>query len=121
MNPSDRKVILFFLLLFFIFLLLFSLKKEPSNKEALVYFKNELVLTIDLSQNDFYKTKGTQGDILLEVKDFQIRVVEENSPKHLCSKQGFIDKSYETIVCLPNEIVIKIKEKKGSSIDTVVK
>lgn len=119
MNQSDRKLIVFFLFLSLFFLLLFSLKKEPMNKEALVYFQNQLLLTIDLSKNNTYEVEGLKGPIILEVKDFQIRVVEENSPKHLCSKQGFISKSYESIVCLPNEVTILIKEK--GNIDTVVK
>ena len=49
----------------------------------------------------------------IEVKNKKIRVITENSPLHLCSKQGFISKSYETIVCLPNKIVIKIENDKN--------
>ena len=57
---------------------------------------------------------------MIEVLDYKIRVVEENSPLHLCSKQGFIDKSYETIVCLPNKVVIKLVSD-SEGLDGVVK
>ena len=46
------------------------------------------------------------------------KVVEEKSPLHLCSKQGYISKSYETIVCLPNKIVIKLES--NDDLDVIV-
>ena len=46
---------------------------------------------------------------------------EEESPLHLCSKQGFIEESYESIVCLPNKIVIKISSKKKKDLDTILR
>ena len=48
-----------------------------------------------------------------------IRVIEENSPRHLCSKQGYIKDSMESIICLPNRIVIEIDT--IEELDAVVK
>ena len=47
----------------------------------------------------------------------KVKVLEENSPKHLCSKQGFIENTHESIICLPNKIIIKIED---NSLDGVV-
>ena len=44
-------------------------------------------------------------------------MLKEDSPLHLCSKQGYISKSYESIICLPNKIVIKLEN--NSDIDVI--
>ncbi len=41
-------------------------------------------------------------------KENKIRVKKENSPNHICSKEGYISDSSRTLVCLPNKIIIKI-------------
>lgn len=92
-------------------------KKEDSD-QALVYYENYLVLKIDLNQNKEYDVEGYNGNVHIVVMNKKIKVEEENSPKHICSKQGFISSSNETIVCLPNKIVIKIESK--DKLDTVI-
>ena len=101
-------IILIFLVVLIASLMLIFFKKENSD-QALVYYENNLILTIDLNQDDEYDVMGNNGNVHIVVKNKQIKVEEENSPKHICSKQGYISHSYESIICLPNEIVIKIK------------
>lgn len=86
---------------------------------ALVYYDNKIIKKIDLSIDKVYNVKGYNGNVKIIVKEGKIKVDKENSPHHLCSKQGYISKSYESIICLPNKIVIEIDSKKD--IDTVVK
>ena len=66
-----------------------------------------------------YEVKGYNGPVYISAGNGKIKVEDEDSPLHLCSKQGYITKSYETIVCLPNKIVVKIENK--SDIDTIIK
>ncbi len=84
-----------------------------------VYRNNELILSVPLNQNQTYEVEGKLGIVEIVVKDHGVMVEKETSPKHYCSKQGFIYHANEMIVCLPNELVIKIKGE--SKIDTVVK
>lgn len=119
MNKYDWEIIFVFSFLSFFGIFLFSFQKEK-NEKAYVYRKNKLILEVPLEQEEKkYEVEGKLGPVELIVKDYGILVEKENSPKHLCSKQGYITKSYETIICLPNEIVVKV----GSSneLDTVVK
>ncbi len=110
-------IILIIVLLLIACLILIFNKKENGN-QALVYYENDLILKIDLSQDNEYDVNGYNGNVHIIVKDNKIKVDEENSPKHICSKQGFISSSNETIVCLPNKIVIKIASIQG--LDTVI-
>lgn len=120
MNKDDIKLVMVLLLIIFLSFLAFDLFKAKGAKEALVYYANQLVLTIDLSEATYheYNVTGKNGNILIIRDQGKVRVKTENSPLHLCSKQGWIENSFQTIVCLPNEVIIKIEA--ASNLDTVV-
>ncbi|MDD4036564.1 MAG: NusG domain II-containing protein [Bacilli bacterium] len=122
MNKSDIKLIVIILVITSVVFLLFKAMDNNGSKEAHVYYDNDLILKIDLDINEVkeYKVKGLNGDVILEVKKGKVRVKEEISPLNLCSNQGFIQSSYEVIVCLPNKIVVKIVEK-DKNIDVIVR
>lgn len=122
MNKSDWKLIISLAVVLIVsFTLLFLFKNNNTPKKALVYYEDELILTIDLTNKGEheYHVSGYNGDILIKTSNNKIKVEEENSPNHICSKQGYIDSSYEVLVCLPNKVVIKIED--NNKIDTVVK
>ena len=120
MNKDDLKLVSILLIIVSIFLIGFKLIEKKENKKAIVYYENKEVLIIDLNENEDYVVDGFNGEVNIVVKDGKIKVDEEKSPLHLCSKQGYISSTYETIVCLPNKITIKI-EANDNSLDTVVK
>ncbi len=121
MNKNDLKLILILLVFSSLMIGLIKLSKQNDNKVAKVYYQNDLLLTIPLNQNitKTYTVEGYNGDVVIEVKNNQIQVIEEKSPLHLCSKQGWIKETYETIVCLPNKVIIEIEA--SDDLDAVVK
>ena len=117
MNKSDFKligVLLFFSIIGLIFFKVF----EKKGDSAYVYYDGSRVLTSDLGIDNDYVVKGYLGDVVIAVRDGKIKVEDETSPLHLCSLQGFIDSSNESIVCLPNKVVINIGY---SELDAVVR
>ena len=46
---------------------------------------------------------------LIEIGDERVRVIEADCPDKIDVKQGYISRIGETIVCLPNRMVIEIK------------
>ena len=71
-----------------------------------VYYDNKIIKTIDLNKDNEYDVEGLNGNIHIVVKNKELRVTDEVSPLHLCRKQ-VIKNSNDTIICLPNHIVIK--------------
>lgn len=49
------------------------------------------------------------GYNLIEVGDNQVRVIEASCPDKIDVKQGYISGIGETIVCLPNRLIVEIK------------
>ena len=89
-------------------------KRHNSNilfRETYVNLQTSLgkeILKIDLNTNKEYTVKGYLGDVVLEVKNKKIRVKEETSDKHICSKEGYIYTNNKSLVCMPNKIIVKI-------------
>lgn len=122
MNKNDLKLIVVTLIVsVFIFAFVKIFTNNSSDKEALVYYRDEMVLKIDLNDVSYrsFSVVGDNGLVEIETENGKIRVVSENSPLHICSKQGWSDSVYTPIVCLPNSVVIKIVAD-SKTVDTVV-
>ena len=117
MNKNDLKLIIIITLLIIISLIFNFINKEKA-LNAHVYFDSDLVLTIDLNKDNKYEVDGLLGKVIIEVKNKEIRVVEENSPNHLCSRQGFVSNKGDIIVCLPNKVIVELP---NDDIDVEVK
>ena len=119
MNKQDKMLILIIFIIFIILFLVFKITEKKDNLNALIYYENNLILTIDLNTEEKeYIVDGYNGKVKLLAGNGKIKVSDEISPLNLCSKMGYISKSYEQIVCLPNKIIIKIDSK--DELDTVV-
>ncbi|HHT38377.1 MAG TPA: NusG domain II-containing protein [Mollicutes bacterium] len=122
MNKHDFILISIIFIISVIFFGVTFIVKNDNANVAYVYYENKLIKIIDLSNDELkeYTIKGYNGDVIIETKRNQIRVKEETSPLNLCSKQGWVTSSLETIVCLPNKVIIKIGSSK-EEIDAVVR
>ena len=49
------------------------------------------------------------GFNLIEIADEKVRVIEASCPDKVDVRQGYISKIGETIVCLPNKMIVEIK------------
>ena len=107
MNKNDFKLISMILVLIIVLLIIFYKPKEEASF-AEVYYKSDIILKIDLNINKIYEVNGDNGVVKIEVLNKKIRVIEETSNYNLCSKQGFISSKGESIICLPNKIIIEL-------------
>ena len=75
---------------------------------------DEFVKSIDTSKLT-YTVTGTNGDVVIQYKDFKVRVIDEISPQNICQAQGWSSSPLRPITCLPNNVVIIIEADKGDS------
>jgi hypothetical protein len=54
---------------------------------------------------------GTLGTTTIEIKKKKVRVTNSPCPQKICVKMGWKDKNNQTIVCVPNKVVIKVISK----------
>lgn len=107
-------------LIFISFIKIYS----TDNKYANVYYQNQLVHTFDLSNKEYqkYEIEATNGLVVIESKDGLVRVVSETSQNNICSIQGWSNSVAIPIVCLPNDLYIKITgDKVDEEVDVFIK
>lgn len=57
----------------------------------------------------------------VEIQDHQVRVVHSTCPNGICAASGSIDKAGQSIICLPNEVVVELVQDVPAEVDVVAK
>lgn len=78
-----------------------SVQVDGQEVKKIIFDKNMVGKTIPIETEFGYN--------LIEIGDEKVRVIEADCPDQLDVKQGYISKTGEIIVCLPNRLVIEIK------------
>lgn len=73
-----------------------------------IYMDNKLYKTYDINDKQEIKIKSKEGYNIVKIHDKGVEIIEASCPDKVCIHQGFITKSSESIVCLPNKVHIKI-------------
>lgn len=98
---------------------------DKGQKIAYVYSDNQLVGEYTLTDN--YKTefkvdyKG--GYNTIHIEDGKVWIHEASCPDKICLSQGKISQDGEIIVCLPNKMMVQIKDNQQAEdeLDIIVK
>ena len=98
----------------------FNLQKASAveHKYAVIYHQNKVVAELSLTEEQSFTYSFNFGpenqyEATVEIEDGKIRMMpisEELCPAAICSHTGWINYSYESIVCLPNQILIVFTE-----------
>lgn len=87
------------------------LNGKDAGGTAVVKLGQSVIREVPLAVDGSYSVTGADGSWLLTcvVKDGGIRVSESSCPDHLCVDMGTVSHAGETIVCLPNQVVITVR------------
>ena len=83
---------------------------DSGNSGNLVIYKNGLVIKeASLSENKIIKLPVDSGNISIEIKPGNgVHILESSCPAKVCVHTGWIKRPGETIICLPNKILLEI-------------
>ena len=79
----------------------------------------KVVGNFSLQEDRLVPVDGKLGTTRVEIAGKEVRVLDSPCPLKICVESGPISRSGETLVCLPNRVVIRIKGKDERSIDAV--
>ncbi len=92
---------------------------------ATVQSDGTVVREIDLGSvaepYQFRVENGRGGYNIVAVERGRIRVSEADCPEQVDVRQGWISQPHQTIVCLPNRLVIRLSAKGPSDVDFIVR
>ena len=99
--------------IFVLILLVFALSRmivqsfgSQSGGSVMVYHDNKLYGVYSLSEERIIKIDGSNT---LEITEGRVRMREADCPDQTCKKQGFIKNKGESIICLPNQVVVALE------------
>lgn len=72
-----------------------------------------------LNENKEYIISEGGHSNTIKIWDSKVWITDASCPDKLCVKQGKIDKGGQSIICLPNKVVVKIVSDKTDDIDAV--
>ena len=101
-------IILIVLLLSLFLFLLFFFYKDSGGAIAEVYIEDGVVARYSLSEDGEYPIGD--GSNILKIEDGKAFMLYADCPDGWCKRQGRISLSGERITCLPNRVIVIIKE-----------
>ncbi len=100
-----------------------SSKAKAKGGYAVVRVDNKVVKKVPLNQKGIYDFKFGENSGFIEVKDNAVRMKEMDKdicPEGICSDTGWISKGYQSIVCLPNRIIVSFENNVDNGMDVAV-
>ena len=88
-------------------------------REVIVEVNGTKVAKLDLLQNQRIEVKGPLGTTVIEVKDGKVSVVASACPNKVCVKTGPVNRAGDTIVCVPNRVVVRVLGKNKKRLDVI--
>ncbi len=61
-----------------------------------------------LAEDQHFFVDGLLGKTEIEIRDKRVRIVDSPCDRKICVHTGWIDKPYQTIICAPNRVVIRL-------------
>jgi len=114
-SPGDILIVLVVVALS-VFLIAQSVVGAGGNNDLVIRVtaNGEEVLVRQLGEDHEELTvRGFEGDSYLEISGGKVRMIDSACPDKLCVKSGWISRQGESIVCLPNRVVIEITGGEG--------
>lgn len=94
--------------------------EEVKGSKVEIYVNSKLTFIENLKKEKSKIFVPTElGGINVEFVDNKVRVITSNSPKKLIVKQGFISKVGETLIGVPDKVIIKVTG--DSDLDYIIK
>ena len=123
MTSSDKKMIILVIAISLVGYVIINMTNLNSTSQNVVIKQEDKILkTISINKEEIYEFNFEDNVGFVEVKNNRIRMLpmEENiCPKGICSDTGWINKRYETIVCLPNKLIVEFVEDINDDIDGI--
>lgn len=114
---NDIILITSILIIIAIFFLVLFLNQKSDNLVCQIYKNDTLVNEIKLDHEEQIKIETTDGYVVISITKDYVEFLESTCPDKVCVHQGKINKSGQTITCLPNKIYVKLV---GKGADVVV-
>ena len=92
-----------------------------SGDTVFVYVDETVYAEYDLSKDNQYEINTEYGKNVITIKDRHVSVSSASCKNQVCVNHNPISKSNESIICIPNHLMVRIKSEKNGDIDDIAK
>jgi hypothetical protein len=93
---------------------------KTEGSRVVVTVDGKVYATFDLNKDTAFTIKSDNGEYnTFQITDGYVDMVEASCPDKLCVKQRNIHYNNETIVCLPNKVVLQIINGEEDDVDMI--
>lgn len=94
------------------------LMHRESGGQLIVEVDGTRIAGYPLDIDGVYEIQGYRaGTNTLTVSGGSARITSSTCPDHLCEHQGSVSRNGETIVCLPNRVIVRVTGAKDNDVD----
>ena len=118
LQKRDIILIILVIVIAAVFYLAHEWQSNADNGQITVTVNGEIQGIYPLDQDQTIQIN--QGTNILEIKDGEANMTEADCPDKLCVHQRAISKYHESIICLPNKVVVEVTEGGEREFDAIV-
>ena len=119
---NDIKLIGAFLIVSLLLLMLLRLFLSQDGAFVRISVDGELFAEYDLSEERTVIIEGTGGfENTLVIKEKTADIINAGCPDRLCVRQKAISHTGESLICLPNRVVVEITGVNGNEVDVIAR
>lgn len=120
MKKNDFYLISILIFISIAFIIYMQIFKKAGNK-AIVYVDGKVYKTFDLNEDTTFTIKLDDDKWnTFVIKDGYLDMIDASCKDLVCVNSKAIHYNNETIVCLPNRVVIEISNSKDNPVDSIV-
>lgn len=116
LRRNDFILILCVILIAGILLIIFAIARDETAHEVIIQVDGEVYETLSLTEDQVLQINDTNT---FEIAEGQGRMVQADCPDQLCIHQSPIDRNQQSIVCLPNRVVITVESDLEDDVDSI--
>jgi len=100
--------------------IIFMNATQSEGSKIVITIDGNVYDTLELKENTTYTIKGDNGEWNnFEIKDGYVNMLDASCPDKLCVNQKDIHYNNETIVCLPNKVVLEVIGGEENEVDMI--
>lgn len=105
-KPGDWLVLLAGML--FVVWLFHSIWQTGKGDRVIIRSGGKIIAEANLFQEQTIRVNGPLGTSIIAIQNHRARVASDPSPRQYCVKQGWLSRSGESAICLPNQVSVEI-------------
>lgn len=123
MTRADRRLAVFFFIIGLLLLGWRAWGNPAQSSRVAVSIGGERIMEFALTSetSEKYQIQLDKGVAVLKVQDGAVRLEEMEGlcPREICSHTGWIKRQGESIVCVPNSLLVQIIKAEGDNVDAL--